>query len=65
VSNSRAFRRQLTNTLGALDGARIPGGCDQCDAYQTVQPIIDGAWTITIHHDDWCPVLTRIEARQR
>lgn len=50
-----SFRRQLADHFGALDGGRIPGGCDQCDAYQTVAPITAGVWTITVHHDDWCP----------
>ena len=36
--------------LGPLDGARIPGGCDHCDAYQTVRPIEAGVWTISVHH---------------
>jgi hypothetical protein len=46
--------RQL---IAALDGARIPGGCDTCDAWQ--EPSIDalGICHITIRHDDWCPVL--------
>jgi hypothetical protein len=41
--------------FGPLDGAHVPGGCDHCDAYQTVRPIIAGIWNIKIHHDDWCP----------
>lgn len=60
MSNGRPFRRRrtdpLVNILGPLDGARIPGGCDQCDAYQTTR-VEDGVWHITVHHDDWCPVL--------
>ena len=55
MSNAPPFRRRLANMLGALDGARIPGGCDHCDAYQTVQPIVAGVWQITVHHDDHCP----------
>ncbi len=48
-------RDVLLPILGPLDGARIPGGCDHCDAFQTtaqVQPMI---WTMTVHHDDACP----------
>lgn len=63
VSNARSFRRHLADVLGPLDGARIPGGCDHCDAYQTVAPFAAGVWTITVHHDDWCPMLKSIEAR--
>lgn len=50
--------------FGRLDGARIPGGCDWCNAYQTVTPLTAGAWSLTVHHDDWCPWLTLHEARQ-
>lgn len=64
MSNGRPFRRQLTPAqtdlaamLGPLDGDRIPGGCDTCDAYQTVHPLTAGVWSLTVHHDDWCPVL--------
>jgi hypothetical protein len=52
MSNSRAFRRHLTNALGALDGARLPGGCEECNAYQTVRPVEAGIWSITVHHDE-------------
>lgn len=50
-------QRNLTNVFGPLDGARIPGGCDYCDAYQTVVPGGVGIWHMTTHHDDWCPWL--------
>lgn len=55
MSNGRTFRRQLVDILGPLDGAQIPGGCDECDAYQTAHPLSAGAWVVTVHHDDWCP----------
>jgi hypothetical protein len=45
--------------LGPLDGARTPGGCDHCDAYQTVRPELEGVWRLTVHHDDECPELAR------
>jgi hypothetical protein len=49
----------LLPLLGPLDGARIAGGCDYCNAYQTVEPIEAGVWTCRVHHDDWCPWLKR------
>jgi hypothetical protein len=52
----------LARALGPLDGERIPGGCDQCDAYQTVEPAAPGVWTMTVHHDDWCPFLAARQA---
>ena len=48
-------RDSLTNVLGPLDGARIAGGCDHCDAYQTVGVVEAGIWTLTVHHDESCP----------
>jgi hypothetical protein len=49
-----------------FDGARIPGGCDHCDAYQTVTSPAYGHSAITMlttHHDDWCPFLAEYEGR--
>jgi hypothetical protein len=61
ASNSRSTlspaQERILRTLGPLDGAEIPGGCDHCDAYQTVKPSGAGVWAITVHHDDWCPVV--------
>jgi hypothetical protein len=51
--------------LGPLDGARIPGGCDSCNAFQVVRPgVVPGAWNVTVHHDDWCPFLAAREGRR-
>ena len=47
--------------LGPLDGARIPGGCDHCDAYQTAAAIDDGIYRVTVHHDDDCQVIAAHE----
>lgn len=38
-------------------GRLIPGGCDNCNAYQTLDQIEDGVWSLIVHHDDWCPFL--------
>ena len=49
--------------LGQLDGAEIPGGCDECETpYQTVKSESFG-FVLTVHHDDWCPRLARYEGR--
>ena len=70
MSNGRPHRRRLSpaqdavaKILGPLDGGRIPGGCDSCDAYQTVTAGSAGMWHIHIHHDDWCPVLATHQGR--
>ncbi len=47
--------------LAAMAGRRLPGGCEDCDAYQTVTRHPDDAWgrvfVLTVHHDDTCPAL--------
>jgi hypothetical protein len=50
--------------FASLDGARILGGCDHCDAYQ--EPWIDalGICHINIRHDDRCPFLQSVEAKR-
>lgn len=47
---------EIRQIIAALDGARIPGGCDHCDAEQV--PTIDasGILHITVHHGDDCPI---------
>ncbi len=52
----------ISQTLNSLDGARIPGGCGTCDAYQTIQSQGHPAVAVlTVHHDDWCPTLQLIK----
>jgi hypothetical protein len=51
----------VARALGPLERTRIPGGCDSCDAYQTVAPLAAGVWHLNIHHDEWCPELRRIQ----
>ncbi|HEY5161109.1 MAG TPA: hypothetical protein VII83_08600 [Gaiellaceae bacterium] len=62
LSESQA---RIARQLGPLDGKRIPGGCDTCNAYQTVEPIAAGVWKTTVHHDEWCPTLAAIEGRRK
>jgi hypothetical protein len=50
----------LTDALGPLDGGRIAGGCEDCDAHQTVAPIVAGVWRVTVHHDPDCPTLRAV-----
>jgi hypothetical protein len=51
--------------LGPLDGAKVPGGCDSCNAYQTVGQLDAGLWKITVHHDDDCPTFAQIDSNRR
>lgn len=43
---------------------RVPGGCDVCDAYQTLGQTAGMVAMINVHHDDDCPVLARHQGRQ-
>ncbi len=54
----------VARLLGPLDGARIAGGCECCEAYQTVEPVAAGVWVNTIHHDEGCPVLVAYENKE-
>jgi hypothetical protein len=37
-------------------GIEIYGGCESCDAHQTVAPLGgQGVFRLTVHHDDSCP----------
>lgn len=54
----------IVNILGPLDGDQLPGGCDSCEAYETVEPSTAGVWKLVIHHDDACPVLARVRNAQ-
>jgi hypothetical protein len=47
----------LEDLFSQIEDQPIPGGCDVCDAYQTVETLTPGVHSLTVHHDDWCPVL--------
>lgn len=52
------------SALDAMTGRRIPGGCDDCEAYQllTRQPNDEwgGVYVLAVHHDDGCPFLSGV-----
>jgi hypothetical protein len=52
----------LRELLAKMNGAKVYGGCDECDAYQTMEadPDLPHVFHLRIHHDDWCPFLARI-----
>jgi len=56
------IQAKVARTLSPLEGERIPGGCDRCDAFQIVEPIDGGVWTLTVYHDDNCPFLKESKA---
>lgn len=59
MSNRRELPPQnpASAMIAAMDGARVPGGCDYCDAYQVVRAMQGhpNLHTVSVCHDDWCP----------
>lgn len=47
-----------------LDGAVIPGGCDTCNAEQTLVQARPGIWSVGIAHDEECPTWRRIQGQR-
>lgn len=41
--------------LADLEGLRIPGGCPDCAADQTLECVAEGVTVLTVHHDATCP----------
>lgn len=69
MSNRRQLPEQdpVSAFIASMDGARIPGGCDACDAYQVVRAMQGHpkVHTISVYHDDDCPRLAAISARRQ
>jgi hypothetical protein len=49
--------------LAEFGHRRIPGGCEDCDAYQIVSRVAEGIFSLNIHHDDSCPFLLAYNQR--
>ncbi len=45
----------LNDLLGAQDGVRVPGGCDDCNAVQILTNRGGGIHQVQIHHAPDCP----------
>lgn len=43
---------------------RIPGGCEDCSAYQTIDHTEPGIYNLTVHHDASCPNYRQIVAKR-
>ncbi len=41
--------------LDTMTDRRLPGGCDDCDAYQVVSKASEGVYLLEVHHDRSCP----------
>lgn len=51
--------------LDSCVGSEVPGGCDDCDAFQTVERIACGVFRVVVHHDSWCPTLRTMNRERR
>jgi len=45
------------------DDIRIPGGCDNCNAYQSFDRSMAPIYRLIVHHDDTCPAHRAMEER--
>ena len=52
----------LNDVLKQFGDQPVPGGCDTCDAYQTISEVMPGVHSLIVHHDDWCPFLRATQA---
>jgi hypothetical protein len=52
----------LDDLFEQIEDQPIPGGCERCDAYQTVSTVAPGVHVMNVHHDEWCPFLRSMEA---
>ena len=53
----RKVHRLLDDLFEQTDDQPIPGGCEMCDAFQTIEELDGGLYSLIVHHDDWCPFL--------
>ncbi len=55
----------VSDFIAALDGLRVPGGCDDCNAYQVVRAKVGdpNVHLVSVYHDDGCPWLAARERR--
>ena len=53
-------KARAQSALAAMTGRRLPGGCDDCDAYQVLSRCADNLYVLAVHHDDTCPHLNGV-----
>lgn len=52
--------KPLDDLATVFAGQRIPGGCPDCDAYQTFAQEAQGVYAVRVHHDTTCPALKEL-----
>jgi hypothetical protein len=55
-------RNSVRDLLDSFAGIEIAGGCDDCDAHQTIERLDIGVYVNHVHHDDTCPWWIRYQA---
>jgi hypothetical protein len=55
TTENGSTHNSVNKVLEQLIGSQICGGCESCDAFQTVAARRPGAYVLTVHHDAWCP----------
>jgi hypothetical protein len=58
-------RNPVHDLLDSFVGLEVDGGCDDCDAYQTIERIDVGVYVNHVFHDDTCPWWIRHQAATR
>lgn len=44
---------------------KVPGGCDDCDAYQVIDRTLAPVYMVTVHHDETCPRLRAAQPKEK
>jgi hypothetical protein len=52
----------LADLAEQLRDQHVPGGCDDCDAWQTLTGS-SGVYVLGVHHDDTCPTYLAMRRR--
>jgi hypothetical protein len=55
--------RPVPSALDGLTGRRLPGGCDDCTAFQTIEQQAPGVYVLLVHHDNTCPAYRAVPTR--
>jgi hypothetical protein len=54
----------LDDLFSDVGNGQTAGGCEHCDAVQTMEQIEPDIYSLVVHHDDWCPFV-RAKAAER
>lgn len=47
------------------EAGRLPGGCMDCAAHQTLTEVSPNVYVLHVHHDDTCPTYRAMREGQR